>query len=65
MLFVGKSARPRIIWRNPAPRRGKRRAEYCDTVGEGRKYEVLERACGHWVLVTELTVVDGRRHAAA
>ena len=65
MLFVGKSARPRIVWRNPAPPRGKRHAEYRETVREGRKYEVRERACGLWILVTELTVVDGRRHVAA
>jgi len=65
MLFVSKSAHPRIIWRNPTPPRGRRRTEYRDTVREGRKYGVLERACGYWVLVMELTVVDGRRDAVA
>ena len=45
---------------------GTRRAQYCDTVPEGRKYEVLEKAhLGEWVVVAVLTVVDGRAKAAA
>jgi len=64
LLFV-KPARPRIVWRNPAMPHGNRWAKYRDTVPEGRKYEVLEQACGDWVLVTELTVVDGRPKVVA
>jgi len=65
MLLFAKPASLCIVWRNPAAPRGTRRTAYRDTVPEGRKYEVLERACGRWVAVTELTVVDGRPQAAA
>jgi len=65
MLFLLKPASPYIVWRNPAMPHGNRRAKYRDTVPEGRKYEVLEQACGNWVLVTELTVVDGRPRVVA
>ncbi|MFI5107279.1 MAG: hypothetical protein ACHP78_00370 [Terriglobales bacterium] len=66
MVLFGKQANPFIVWRNPAMPHGKRRANYCDTVPEGRKYEVLEQACpGDWVVVTVLTVVDGRPKVAA
>ena len=66
MLLLAKPASPCIVWRNPAMPHGKRRAKYRDTVPEGRKYEVLERVCeGNWVLVTTLTVVDGRPKVAA
>jgi len=66
MSLFGKPAGPHIVWRNPAAPQGRRRAEYRDTVPEGRKYDVLERArLGAWVVVTELMVVDGHPHAAA
>ena len=65
MFLFGKPARPYIVWRHPAPRQAKRKAKYRDTVPEGRKYEVLERACGCWVVVAELTIVDGQPQAAA
>ena len=51
---------------NPAMPHGTLRAKYHDMVPEGRKYEVLEQACqGDWVVVTVLTVVDGRPKVAA
>jgi hypothetical protein len=66
MLPFAKPAGPCIIWRNPGAPRGTRKAEYRNTVAEGRKYEVLERACeGGWVVVTELTIVDGQPQVAA
>jgi hypothetical protein len=66
MLPFAKPAGPCIIWRSPGVLRGTRKAEYGNTVAEGRKYEVLERAReGGWIVVTELTVVDGRPQVAA
>jgi len=66
MFLFGKPASPYIVWRNPARPHGTRRAKYHDTVPEGRKYQVLEQACpGDWVVVTILTVVDGRPKVAA
>ncbi len=66
MVLIGKQANPFIVWRNPVMPHGTRRANYRDTVREGRKYEVLEQACpGDWVVVTVLTVVDGRPRVAA
>jgi len=55
-----------IVWRNPAMPHGTAREIHCDTVPGGKKYLVLERAChGHWLVVSVLTVVDGRRTVAA
>jgi hypothetical protein len=45
---------------------GNRRANFCETVPEGRKYEVVEKTHnGDWVVVSVLTVVDGRPNVAA
>ncbi len=66
MFPFAKPASPNVVWRNPELPQGTRRANYCDTVPEGRTYEVVEKACnGEWVIVTVLTVVDGRANVAA
>ena len=66
MLVLDKQASPFIVWRNPEMPPGIRRANFCDTVPDGRKYEVLEKARnGDWVVVSVLTVVDGRPNVVA
>jgi len=66
MFLLVQHTGPHVVWRNPAMPRGNRRAKYRDTVRQGRKYEVLERRCrGDWVLVTVLTIVDGRPKVVA
>ena len=66
MFFFRKPASPRIVWRNPTMPPGTRRTKYRTTVSEGRKYKVLERVCpDNWVVVTVLTVLDGRPKVAA
>ena len=67
MFLFAKAARPFIAWRNPAMPPAARRAKYRSTRAAGRRYMVLERARQGegWVLVTVLTVFDGRPKAAA
>jgi len=66
MLLFAKPAAPRIVWRNPALLHGTRREIYGDAVPEGKKYVVLEKARhGDWLVVTVLTLVDGRAKVAA
>jgi hypothetical protein len=59
-------ARLCIVWRNKTKPHGIRWARYRDKIPDGREYEVFEHdyAAG-WVMVTRLTVVDGRRKCAA
>lgn len=67
MFLFAKPARPFVAWRNPAMPSAARRARYRSTISEGRRYMVLERACqgDEWVVVTVLTVLDGRPKVAA
>lgn len=68
MFFFRKPACPFIVWRNPMMPPRTRRANHRTTAPEveGKKYEVLERACqGNWTVVTVLTVLDGRPMVAA
>jgi hypothetical protein len=60
-------ALPFISWRNPVMPPRRRRTKYCGAISRGRKYMVLERAClnDNWVVVTVLTVLDGRPQVAA
>ena len=60
-------ALPFISWRNPVMPPRRRTTKYCGAISKGRKYMVLERAClnDNWVVVTVLTVLDGRPQVAA
>jgi len=66
MWFSAKRAHPYIVRRNRAMSHGTRMAIYRNTVPEGKKYEVLEKAHnGDWLVVTVLTIVEGRPKVAA
>ena len=50
---------PFIVQRNPGTVANQRTIRHNRTPSEGRRYEVLERGCSTWFLLTVLTVLDG------